>query len=90
MFAHVERATSTKPVGRVKTALHKSSMADSVEEREATYFAMCLLMPAEDLRRDIQAMGGIDIEDEKGLKKLARRYRVSPMLMTLRIGQLMK
>jgi Zn-dependent peptidase ImmA (M78 family) len=57
--------------------------------REANAFAMALLMPEDWLRRDIEKLGGIDIEDVQKVGKLAKRYRVSVQVMTLRIGQLM-
>lgn len=59
-------------------------------EAEANAFAMELLMPEEWLCADIVAMGGIDIEDEAGIQKLAKRYRVSKQVMTVRIGQLLR
>jgi Zn-dependent peptidase ImmA (M78 family) len=46
-------------------------------------------MPEDWLRRDIKALGGIDIQDDKSVAKLAKRYRVSVQVMTLRIGHLM-
>lgn len=57
-------------------------------DEEANEFAMELLMPEVWLRRDIKALGGIDIEDEPAVNKLAKRYRVSPNVMVLRIGML--
>jgi Zn-dependent peptidase ImmA (M78 family) len=61
----------------------------AVDEAEASHFAMCLLMPADWLRADIRLMGGVDIEDGRDIDKLARKYRVSPTLMAVRIGWLM-
>lgn len=59
-------------------------------EVEANSFAMELLMPEAWLRRDVKALGGIDLEDEKEIRKLADRYRVGEQIMTLRLGQLLK
>ena len=59
-----------------------------VMEREANYFAMCLLMPEEWLRRDVEAIGGVDIEDDVAMTKLAKKYKVSVTLMAMRLGQL--
>lgn len=59
-------------------------------EHEANIFAMELLMPTDFLLRDLKAMGGIDVADDLGLTKLARKYRVSQALMALRIGQLLE
>ncbi len=63
-------------------------MGDSKIDAEANAFAMALLMPAEWLREDIEAMGGIDVDDVAKMTKLAKRYRVSVPILTLRIGQL--
>jgi len=58
-------------------------------DAEANAFAMELLLPEEWLRADVARMGGIDIEDEKRLKALAKKYRVSEPVMAIRLGQLM-
>lgn len=67
---------------------HLQSNSPEMEDREANCFAMCLLMPAEFVRREVQAMGGIDIEDEKAMAKLAKKFGVSVPLMALRLGQI--
>ena len=58
-------------------------------DSEANAFAMELLMPENWLRRDVAKMGGIDIEDDKKVKKLAERYKVSVQAMTVRLGQIL-
>jgi Zn-dependent peptidase ImmA (M78 family) len=63
--------------------------ADPVIEAEATHFAMCLLMPTRLLQADIHRMGGVDIEDGRAIGELAKKYRVSPTLMAVRIGWLL-
>lgn len=57
-------------------------------EHEANVFAMELLMPTKFLLKDLKAMGGIDVADDAGIAKLAKKYRVSQALMAIRIGQL--
>lgn len=57
-------------------------------EAEANAFAMALLMPAEFVRAEVKKMGGIDIEDETKLKKLAAKFRVSVPIMAVRLGQI--
>lgn len=64
------------------------SNSDPIEDLEANYFAMCLLMPEDFVRREVKAMGGFDIEDQKSLAQLARKFQVSVPLMMLRLGQL--
>jgi Zn-dependent peptidase ImmA (M78 family) len=59
-------------------------------EEEANAFAVELLMPESFVRREIQRIGGIDIDDEKTIKTLAKKFGVSPSLMAMRIGQLSK
>lgn len=64
------------------------SNSDPVEDMEADYFAMCLLMPEEFVRQEVRSMGGFDIEDEKAMRVLARKFQVSVPLMALRLGQI--
>lgn len=64
--------------------------ADREMCREANAFAMALLMPEDWLRQDVAKMGGVDIEDDEKVGKLAKKYRVSIQVMTLRLGQLME
>lgn len=56
-------------------------------DAEANEFAMELLMPTEFLMRDLGPLG-IDIEDEKRMGALAKKYRVSLPVMIVRIAQL--
>jgi Zn-dependent peptidase ImmA (M78 family) len=58
-------------------------------EAEANAFAMELLMPADWVRREAAKLGGVDIEDEKKVAKLAKKFGVSNAVMTLRLGQLL-
>jgi Zn-dependent peptidase ImmA (M78 family) len=59
------------------------------QDREANAFAMALLMPEDWLLDDIDELGGIDVESDEKIKRLAKRYHVSEQMMTLRIGQLL-
>jgi Zn-dependent peptidase ImmA (M78 family) len=54
-------------------------------EREANYFAMCLLMPEKLLRHEVSAIGGLDLCDDEKLKALARKFGVAQGLMAIRI-----
>ena len=59
------------------------------QEREANLFAMYLLMPEEMVRKQVKKLGGsLDINDDKNIKTLARKFAVSEQLMTLRIAQI--
>lgn len=58
-------------------------------EDEANEFAMHLLMPTEFLKAELAKLGGFDIEDEKAVQKLAKKFGVSQQIMTLRLGQLL-
>lgn len=57
-------------------------------EREANYFAMCLLMPRDWLLADLKALGSIDVCDDPNIRKLAKKYGVSEQMMTVRIVDL--
>ena len=59
-----------------------------IDEREANLFAMELLMPCAFLLADIKKMGGVGIDDDAAMKKMANRYKVSVTVMAFRIGQL--
>jgi len=62
----------------------KSSKAVDPEEMEANRFAAELLMPTEFLVRDIEDLENFDPESVVAL--LARRYKVSPQAMRIRLG----
>lgn len=63
----------------------------SQEDREANYFAMCLLVPEELLRREVSEMKRrheqIDLCEDKTLKRLADKFKVSNTVMALRLEQ---
>lgn len=65
-------------------------MSASAEEmeREASLFAMHLLVPTEMLRSEVRKMGGIELcGDGQQLKKLAKRFGVSQEIIAFRIGE---
>lgn len=53
-------------------------------EAEANAFAMELLMPFDWIVKDCN---GIDVSDERAVSKLAKKYRVAPTVMAMRIGE---
>jgi Zn-dependent peptidase ImmA (M78 family) len=57
-------------------------------DREANYFAMCLLMPEPLLREAVQGMKGFDLSDDKQIGKLADKFKVSISIMAIRLGQI--
>lgn len=59
-----------------------------IEEQEANLFTVYLLMPEDLLRAEINKIGSIDIGDDKAIKKLADKFKVSVTVMTLRLGQI--
>lgn len=59
-------------------------------EAEANYFAMCLLMPYEFMKKDLEELGEIDVCDDPKIRKLAKKYQVTEQLMMIRIGQVTK
>lgn len=50
---------------------------DDQMEREANYFAMCLLIPADLLAADIKKLGGIDLHDGKAIANWNRRMSLA-------------
>lgn len=58
-----------------------------VMEHEANYFASCLLMPTDQVRKELDKMD-IDLFTEDGIKELAKKFEVSPTAMSLRITKL--
>ena len=74
------------PTGDIEDFLVPTS---DIEEREANLFAMELLMPRAFLLADIEKMGGVDIEDDAAMMKLAKRYKVSVTVMAIRLAQLL-
>ena len=61
---------------------------EEVIEREADYFARCLLMPREFVIRDIKALGGVDPSDDLHMGMLAKKYQVSISMMAMRVYEL--
>lgn len=57
------------------------------QEWEASYFAMHLLVPTDMLRRDLDKLGGFDIENDPRLAGLANKYQVSLQVMLFRIHE---
>ena len=91
MTSQIKSERSSKSGSRLAPA--GGYTAPSAEElaqmdAEANYFAMCLLMPEEWVRREVKRMGIVDIEDDKKMKKLADKFKVSVTMMTIRLGQI--
>jgi Zn-dependent peptidase ImmA (M78 family) len=66
----------------------ESGRGIDLEEKEANLFAAELLMPAIFLKEDVKEIGVVDLDDERALAKLARRYEVSTQAMTFRLAYL--
>lgn len=61
----------------------------SVADQEANYFAICLLMPEEFVRREIEKIpSGLDVSDDRQMTTLAGKFNVSIGLMAIRLSQL--
>ncbi len=72
----------------VKFRDQRSSKGTDAEEREANLFAAELLMPREFIAKDIEAACQVDLVDDKFVKGLARRYRVSSQALLFRLANL--
>jgi Zn-dependent peptidase ImmA (M78 family) len=66
-----------------------SSLAIDPDEIEANRFAAELLMPYEMIKKDLLAYD-IDVENEKDIQELAKRYQVSVQAMTHRITNILE
>jgi len=64
-----------------------SKQAIDPDEIEANQFAAEVLMPSELLRKDLHDMK-LDIEDEKQIRELAKKYNVSMHAMTIRLSSI--
>lgn len=60
-------------------------MMTAIVDQEANDFALELLMPADWLLRDAH---GLDLTDDEGVAKLARKYKVPTAAMAYRLGEL--
>ncbi len=80
--------------GAVTVNLRNSESATGVDddEREANLFAAELLMPAKFLEQDLRGRDldllDLDDDDDVFLKKLAKKYAVSPQALTYRLANL--
>lgn len=66
-------------------------MSSTREEQdlEANYFAMCLLIPEQMVRDEVDKVkGGLDLANPKKTKELAKKFQVSEMMMGVRLGQI--
>lgn len=63
---------------------------ERIQNLEANYFAICLLLDEEMVRREVRriAPDGFDIEDDPAIGLLAKRFGVSVQLMTIRLCML--
>lgn len=69
----------------VKLRDGKSGAGTHHEEIEANRFAAELLMPKDFLIKDMQTIAVIELLDDRGMQKLARKYQVSVQAMTNRL-----
>ncbi|MBS1511075.1 MAG: ImmA/IrrE family metallo-endopeptidase [Bacteroidetes bacterium] len=56
-------------------------------ENEANYFASCILMPTDQVRKALEIMD-INLVTEDGIKELAKLFDVSTTAMSLRVNKL--
>lgn len=66
-----------------------NTMSD--QDREANYFAMCLLVPEPLLRKWVEKLkregSFLDLCDDKSMLKLARVFQVSITIISMRLAQ---
>lgn len=57
-------------------------------EDEANVFAMEMLMPTKFLIKEIRAIGGVSIDDDEKMDRLARKFKVQQQILAVRILRL--
>lgn len=65
-------------------------MREETQEQEANAFAMELLMPEGFVRAEVQTLGGVDLCDDRKLKKLAAIFQVPLAVMAIRLTEIYK
>jgi Zn-dependent peptidase ImmA (M78 family) len=65
----------------------QSSTGNDGEEIEANAFAAALLMPMQLMRQEIMK-NKLDLDDDKAVAELAKRFNVSSTAMSYRLGKL--
>lgn len=70
-----------------RSANTPASVEHKVMEHEANYFASCILMPTDQVRKALETMD-IDLMTEAGIETLAALFDVSTTAMSLRISKL--
>lgn len=66
----------------------RASAGVDEDEIEANRFAAELLMPRDFVEADLEALGPIHADDERAIANLAKKYRVSPQAMAIRLSSL--
>ncbi len=67
-----------------QTAAQKKKIMEQ-QDYEANVFAAYLLIPTELLNKELKAMKGIDVSDEKAFKSLCKKFNVSSGVMAFRL-----
>lgn len=57
-------------------------------EEEASYFALCLLIPSKLIQEDLKQE--VDLCDNKVVENLCKKYQVTPTMLIARIAMLNK
>ena len=68
--------------------MKRQLIGEEIDDIEANLFAIELLIPWDWICKDIDRLGGIDVESDPNIQVLAKRYQVSEQLMTFRIASL--
>jgi Zn-dependent peptidase ImmA (M78 family) len=85
-FLHSESFYFDESVLRFRDAL--SSEGTDLREMEANLFAAELLMPTGLLEAELADFDGLDLNNDKGIEVLAKRYGVSPQALIYRLNYL--
>jgi Zn-dependent peptidase ImmA (M78 family) len=77
----------TQPLRSPDTGGDKKQSTRWMEE-EANLFAMCLLMPEQLVRQEVEKMGGFSLADDESIKHLAKVFDVPLTAMAVRLSQI--
>lgn len=73
---------------RVRLRSGVSSQGTDPAEQEANYFAASLLMPKSFIERDLEGEESLDLVDDALIQSMARKYKVSPQALAIRLKTL--
>lgn len=89
-FSHMSKATNIEKFYKIMSGKKRIITKKDELEFEASYFAMCLLLPKDSFLQMIEFLGGIDVvkSDYDKINCIARSFNVEYKLVEARINSL--